>query len=89
MWSADNGHTEIVKVLIQKGAALNTQDFDGWTALMKAVYGKHVEIVQTLIKNGADVNSKNVGGYTTLFVAEEIKAPPEIINMLKDAGAKM
>jgi ankyrin repeat protein len=54
-----------------------------------AVYRKHVEIVQTLIKNGADVNSKNVGGYTTLFVAEEIKAPPEIINMLKDAGAKM
>jgi ankyrin repeat protein len=89
MWSADCGHTEIVNVLIQNGAALNTQDFYGWTALMKAVYGKHVEIVQALVKSGADVNLKNVGGYTTLFIAEGIKAPPEIINMLKEAGATM
>lgn len=89
MWSADNGHTEIVKVLIQKGAAVNTQDLDGWTALMKAVYKKHVEIVQALIENGADVNSKNIGGYTTLFVAEGTNASPEIINMLKEAGATM
>ena len=53
MWAADNGHTEVVKILIKNGAAPNTQDLDVWTALMKAVYKKHVEIVQTLIKNGA------------------------------------
>jgi ankyrin repeat protein len=56
---------------------------------MKAVYRRHIEIVKTLVKNGANVNSKNIGGHTALFVAEGIKAPPEIINMLKDAGATM
>jgi uncharacterized protein len=87
MWAADNGHAEVVKVLVKNGAAPNTQDFDGWTALMKAVYRRQTEIVQTLVKNGANVNSKNIGGHTALFIAEKINASPEIINMLKEAGA--
>jgi ankyrin repeat protein len=88
MWAADNGHTEVVKVLIKNGAAPNTQDFYGWTALMKAVYHGYTEIVQDLVRNGANVNMKNVGGFTVLYLAEKWQKSPEIIHILEQAGAK-
>jgi len=89
MWAADNGHAEVVNALIKNGAAPNTQDLDGWTALMKAIYRGHTEIVKVLVENGANVNSTNIGGYTALFIAEEIESSPKIIHILKESGATM
>jgi len=86
MWSAENGHAEIVKILIDNGADLNSCDFYGWTPLMKAVYGGHVETVQALVEKNAKVNIKNNGGITALYIAE-LKAQPEILRLLNDAGA--
>ena len=86
MWAADNGHTEIVNVLIDNGATLNAKDFYGWTALMKAVHRGHVGTVQALVKNRANVNVKNYGGNTALHIAE-LKAQPEILRLLDEAGA--
>ena len=86
MWSAENGHAEIVKVLIDNGADLNPCDFYGWTPLMKAVYGGHVDSVQVLVKNKAKVNIKNNGGITALYIAE-LKAQPEILRLLAEGGA--
>lgn len=86
MWSAENGHAAIVKILIDNGADLNSCDFYGWTPLMKAVYGGHVETVQALVEKKAKVNIKNNGGITALYIAE-LKAQPEILRLLNDAGA--
>ena len=86
MWSAENGNAEIVKVLIDNGADLNSCDFYGWTPLMKAVYGGHVAAVQALVKNKAKVNIKNNGGITASYIAE-LKAQPEILRLLAEAGA--
>ena len=86
MWAADNGHREIVKVLIDNGATLNAKDFYGWTALMKAVYRDRVGIVQDLVENRANVNVKNYGGTTVLSIAK-LKAEPEILRLLEEAGA--
>jgi ankyrin repeat protein len=60
---------------------------------MKAVYRGHVEIVRILVENKANVNVKNKGGIaalhggiTALYIAE-LKAQPEIIRLLEEAGA--
>ena len=86
MWSAENGNAEIVKVLIENGADLNSCDFYGWTPLMKAVYGGHIDCVQVLVENKAKVNIKNNGGITALYIAE-LKAQPEILRLLEEVGA--
>ncbi|MDZ7581156.1 MAG: ankyrin repeat domain-containing protein [Deltaproteobacteria bacterium] len=74
-----NGHTSIVQMLIEKGADPNIQDFDGWTALMKAAYKGNIEIVQILINNGADLNLKNIGGHTALYIAEKLNTRQFIV----------
>ena len=53
---------------------------------MKAVCRGHVEIIQALVENRANVNVKNNGGITALYIAE-LKAQPETLRLLKDAGA--
>jgi len=75
-------------MLIEKGADPNIQDFDGWTALMKAVYKGNVEIVQILINHGADLKLKNIGGHTALYIAEKLNTREEIIAMLRVVGAE-
>ena len=62
MSSAENGHAEIVKVLIINGAALYVCDFYGSMPLMKVVYGGHVEAAQALVENKANVNIMYNGG---------------------------
>jgi ankyrin repeat protein len=52
--ATDNGHIEIVKLLIQAGVDVNTKDRYGNSALMIAVYKSNLELVNLLIKEGAD-----------------------------------
>ena len=47
---------------------------------------QHFIIVQALVENRANVNVKNDGGITVLSIAE-LKAQPEIIRLLEEAGA--
>ena len=86
---------EIVKLLLSKGADINTLDNLGWTALMYAVVESNTEIINILLSEGSDVNTikstqgtdKWPEGATPLSVAEEI-GNNTIINLLKEAGAK-
>jgi ankyrin repeat protein len=50
---------------------------------MKATYRGYVEIVEALVENGANVNVKNNWGHTALDIAEELKAQPEILGLLR------
>lgn len=60
-WAADNGHRDIVKLLIAKGVDVNARDRDGRgnSALIYAVWNGDVPMVRLLIKNGADANVGN------------------------------
>ena len=64
--ASENGYTEIVSMLLDKGADVN-KTVDGDTALMKANDYRHIEIVPMLLNNGADVNAKNNRGQTALI----------------------
>lgn len=53
---------DCVRLLIAKGADLNVQDRDRWTALHWAAHKGHADVVELLIANGADLTlRKKVG----------------------------
>ena len=65
IYAADQGHFEIVKYLIEKGADVNIifgkiefgkKVNSGYTALYAACIDDHYKIAKLLIENGADVN---------------------------------
>jgi ankyrin repeat protein len=74
--AAHFGSEETVKLLLEKGASINTRSKDGNLnnmALHAAIAGNYEQIVRILILHGADVNAKCEGkwrmGYTPLHVA--------------------
>lgn len=60
-WAADNGHIDIVKLLLAKGVDVNARDRGGRgnSALVCAVWSLNAPMVRLLIKKGADVNVGN------------------------------
>ena len=48
IWASCEGHLEVVKYLVEKGADLEAKDNEGWTALMLASYYDRLEIVKVL-----------------------------------------
>jgi ankyrin repeat protein len=57
------------------------------TPLLIAVDGRHADIVQLLIAKGANVNKLNEVGTSPLDWTADWGVP-DIVKMLKDAGAK-
>ena len=64
LWIASqNGHKEIVKLLLEKGADINVkQTATGATALLLASQNGRTDVVKLLLEKGADVNAKVNGG---------------------------
>jgi hypothetical protein len=56
-WAADNGHFEVVKLLVERGADVNLGDEFAETPLHRAVDNEHVQIAGFLLENGAYVNA--------------------------------
>jgi len=81
------GHTEVVKILLEKGADVNSENKYGDTALMGAAAAGQTKIVKALLQKGANVNTKNKYGWSALMMAVK-KGHTEVVNLLKQAGAK-
>ena len=54
--AARNGHQDVVKLLLDKGAEPNMADQNGDTALGYAARGGHKDVVQLLFDRGAEPN---------------------------------
>lgn len=63
------GHLDIVRMLVERGADVNSLDAHKWTPLMWAVHYRKDEIAKYLVDNGADVNLKNNDDTTPLSMA--------------------
>ncbi|GAP84210.2 putative ankyrin repeat protein [Rosellinia necatrix] len=61
-WAAGNGHTEIVKVLLDAGSEPNIVDEFGRTALWHAARSGHGPVVVSLLSKGANPSIKDFGG---------------------------
>ena len=93
-WASEYGHTEIVKVLLEAGAEVNTPDtlydeddpYNDRTSLHYAAYFGHKNVAKLLIDNGADVNVKDEDGETPLHDAAR-EGHKEIAKLLIDNGA--
>ena len=58
MAAARNGHENIVKTLVEKGAKVDVKDNEGMSALIMAAQYGHYEIVKFLIPRVANINDK-------------------------------
>ena len=84
--AALNGHTEIVKILVDAKADVDIQNIYGYTALSYAALNGHTEIVKILVDAKADVDIQNFLGNTALSHAA-LNGYTEIVKILVDAKA--
>ena len=68
-FAAWKGHTEIVKLFLEKGEDVNRPTSSGIAPLMAASSGRQFETTQFLLGRGADVNAADKESNTPLFYA--------------------
>ena len=82
--AANNGHKDIVAILLDKGSAnVNTQIGLGATALMGAAKKGHRDIVEMLLKHNADTSATLLGDKASIIAAKE--GNDEIANIICQA----
>jgi ankyrin repeat protein len=90
--AAHLGHAEIVRTLIQAGAALDHVNNLGWTAVIESIVlgdggSHHTATLKALIEAKADINLPDHGGRTPLALARAI-GYRTMVQMLEQAGAR-
>ncbi|XP_038162916.1 kinase D-interacting substrate of 220 kDa B isoform X3 [Cyprinodon tularosa] len=86
MVAAELGNLEIVQELIRRGATVNMDDVDCWTALISAAKEGHFEVVRELLENNANLEHRDMGGWTALMWAA-YKGRTEVAQLLLEKGA--
>ena len=98
MLACYHGNSEIVKMLLEKGAKVNLQNEKKVSALMLAATEGNVEVMKQLLEGGADVNLKGEGGSTALlsalsakehFVSQQTKVEMVKLLLNHDADVKV
>lgn len=95
--AAQIGTVEMARILIRRGAKLDTQDSGGNTPLHYAALAGRPEMLELLLKNGADSRIRSISGYTPLHSvihsAPDWDAPnshyPEAARILLENGASL
>ncbi|KAK5046294.1 hypothetical protein LTR84_008437 [Exophiala bonariae] len=87
-WASQQGHENIVRTLLEHGAAIDSCSDSSGTALQIACQEGHTKIVQILIENGADVNaSRDV--YGNALQAASGFGHEEVVQILLHHGAEI
>ena len=67
--ASEQGHFEMVKLFLQRGANIQAIGKEGKTALHLAIMENHSKVAKFLVEKGANVNRKNTNGETALHLA--------------------
>jgi len=62
---------DVVHLLLQNGAPVDSCNNHGWTSLMLASKNGHFHVVRLLLQNSASVNSCSSDGWTSLMLASQ------------------
>ena len=81
------GHLEIVRLLIGGGADIDKPNDRGCTPLYIGCFEGHLEIVRSLIKGGADIDKTNDRGLTSLDFGC-LRGHLDVARLLLASGAK-
>lgn len=84
--AASLGKSELVALLLDKGADINAKAKDGSTPLHLAVKRSHPAVVKLLFSRGANPSAKDQEGNSPLHIAAELFTP-DMLKVLVDLGA--
>lgn len=87
-WAAYRDQKDVVELLLEKGAEVNARDKFGLTPLHEAAFGGHKDVVEVLLANGTDVNARDYKQNHTPLMWARMRARGEVIELLKQHGAK-
>ncbi|KAK3287633.1 hypothetical protein CYMTET_4857 [Cymbomonas tetramitiformis] len=80
---------EMIKILVDAGADINRQDNDQkTTALHETVFKGKCEIAKALIAAGISPEIRDERSLTALELAKKVNNPNDIVQCLKDCGAR-
>ncbi|KAL3483722.1 hypothetical protein BJX62DRAFT_249257 [Aspergillus germanicus] len=89
-WAVNQGHREMVELLLGHGAPVNFKDRSRLTALHIAVTGQHRDVVSVLLSHGARLEAKAEHGDTDTPLTRAILANSrEITQELLTHGARV
>ncbi|HVJ83910.1 MAG TPA: ankyrin repeat domain-containing protein [Planctomycetia bacterium] len=86
MEAAQNGSLETAQLLVERGALVNFEDGDGFTALTVAARYKHWKIVELLAESGGDVRHFDASGVSALRRAETNRKKKLLARLREIAG---
>ncbi|KAM6954348.1 kinase D-interacting substrate of 220 kDa B isoform 2-T2 [Aplochiton taeniatus] len=86
MLASEQGSLEIVQELIRRGANVNLDDVDCWSALISAAKEGHEEVVKELLDSSAYIEHRDMGGWTALTWSS-YKGREEVVQILLENGA--
>jgi ankyrin repeat protein len=84
LWAVAKGE-EMVRLLLERGAAINVEDWEGVTPLQNTIRAKNLPMVELLVEHGADPTYRTSFG-TALDVARE-EGTTEIVALLERTAA--
>lgn len=67
--ASQNGHLDVIQVLLKYNADVEIEDKDGDRAIHHAAFGDEPEVMELLSKSGADLNARNKRRQTALHIA--------------------
>ena len=80
------GHVEVARMLVGRGANMSAQDEDGRTPLHWACREGHVDMARMLVERGADVLAQDKDRWTPLHGASR-EGHMNVVRMLVERGA--
>ena len=83
--AAIKGHKDVVALLLENGADLNTVDDAGATPLENATHFHHTEVIELLMAKGAKIADQNRPGINLLNDAV-MKGQADLVELLVSKG---
>ncbi|XP_011445686.1 E3 ubiquitin-protein ligase MIB1-like isoform X2 [Crassostrea angulata] len=83
--ASQNGHTDVIKILIKHDVDFEIEDKDGDRAVHHAAFGDEPSVIEQLQRGGADLNARNKRRQTPLHIGVN-KGHIGVVKTLLDLG---